>query len=862
MKRCRWTFLLVLVSCVLAFGQESKKFFDAPIVVTDPLFRMDDLGDMDGDGDPDAIGWWYYPSFPNDIRISVIQNHSTDGTFYFDNQRMDVHVPQLSGQNSMPWDSLLADFNGDGREEYVLVIRGELKVISLWFTPGILLDVFSRSQSVAHSGVTAGDFDGDGDLDFAVSDTTGLRFYLNINNQAFVDGPVLAAPGILRIVTGDTTGDGIDDVVALGSSNLRSFTLIGGVAALASTMSHGIVQEPGRPIKPSVGDVDGDSNLDVVVFSRFGNYAVFKGDGNGNFTTSGSLIGGPADRLIDIDLDGDLDGVCCGGTSFPVVYNTKKSDFLISLNDGNGVFSKSFSIPALGADRLAGAMDVDGDGDIDLVAGRSVYYADGPIVAPIVGHGRQGGVGLVGPVDLDGDSDMDLVDKINSMMVNSADGTFQSLPFFVVAPPSNQFTKLRGVGDFDGDGFVDFICDNLDTTTQLFLHMRLLRGDGNGHFSDLGPCSLPGIQFDDAAANPASPRWSFAADVDTDGDIDFVAGSADFVDNSRMWLNDGTGVFASGPALGKINQCYDLDDDGLNDLLLSDGSICWGIVGGNWSGPQLQSPFPLAKCQLDDVNNDGLMDILGHTGTQVLQLVNQGGRVFSVEQTPYIGIVFPQPENVFAGYLDLDGDGIKDLIRHGNLLDYPGTMRVLRSITNPSSASNPQATEWSRQVMNGDALVDVDGDGDLDLVGSRIYKNLRRRPIDSGIIRQFGAGTSGSGGFVPRLNGKGPLASGDTASLVVSGLLGGGSTFLVYGDLRLEQVGYPLPSLTNYTNATTIFSLYAQGAYNVPGVGDLNLSYIVPPNLSGLSFFFQVYVYDIGAPDQYSCSAGLEIRYQ
>ena len=44
-----------------ARAQESAALFDAPVIVSDHFHRFDQLLDLDGDGDSDAVGWWWLP---------------------------------------------------------------------------------------------------------------------------------------------------------------------------------------------------------------------------------------------------------------------------------------------------------------------------------------------------------------------------------------------------------------------------------------------------------------------------------------------------------------------------------------------------------------------------------------------------------------------------------------------------------------------------------------------------------------------------------------------------------------------------------------------------------------------------------
>ena len=139
------------------------------------------------------------------------------------------------------------------------------------------------------------------------------------------------------------------------------------------------------------GDVDGDGRPDLLVTNFSGeSNAFYRSDGKRTFkdASSSSGLGGPSMRtlgwgtaLADLDLDGDLDAFVLNGHVYPQADNPG-TDTSYAQPDQlyRNVGDARFEVEPLyaGPDRVsrAGALaDLDGDGDLDLVA----LELDGPV---------------------------------------------------------------------------------------------------------------------------------------------------------------------------------------------------------------------------------------------------------------------------------------------------------------------------------------------------------------------------------------------------------------------------------------------------------------------------------------------------
>jgi hypothetical protein len=274
-------------------------------------------------------------------------------------------------------------------------------------------------------------------------------------------------------------------------------------------------------------DLNGDGRLDLVTWTytpvtdASGIGRLFLGQADGTYVEDPAFaaldIRGYGHTIVagDYDNDGDSD-------LFMVEYthNDPREQFHLLLNDGTGHFTEVADAagvanrgwPLPWKSEGAQAVDVDGDGDLDLFAASHFYFNEGVVDGVPRFVDRRAALGLpqrfdegLKFLDFDNDGRLDLLlhhpSEGPQLWRNTGAG------FVQVPLPTHVFDKSYGanVADMNGDGFEDLIVAP-GTTTRT----RILLNTGRGTFVENPLTTVDGIGGDVMAFG----------DADGDGRLD------------------------------------------------------------------------------------------------------------------------------------------------------------------------------------------------------------------------------------------------------------------------------------------------------------------------------------------------------
>jgi hypothetical protein len=448
---------------------------------------------------------------------------------------------------------------------------------------------------------------------------------------------------------------------------------------------------------------------------------------------SGDKLDTYAIAAADFNNDGHIDIVIGNYDANQLQMNTGIGTFQIPID---------LSVGNRGTKSIV-AVDVNGDGYIDLIIGnyndanQLVLNNGGNNTNPFLDAevfelpGGNRWTESIAAVDIDDDGDIDLIfgnyggANQNQLLLNNggrAGNPFDSVDALDL-PGGGKWTYSVAAADIDNDGDIDLVIGNGENSPN----QLLLNNGGNGNpFEGVDAIDLPGDQL--------STRSIALADVNADGLIDLIIGNSGQADQlllnsagrkENLFTEEDTFDLPNGNSLTRSIVAADVDGDGdvdiiigndrqPNQLLLNSGGDRNPFKGAIVLDPPLggRSTFSIVAA---DVDSDGDLDLiignLGSSGHENELLINNGGDLNLLEGLIALDLSIDERSTTCIAAGDFDGDGNIDIIIGNN---YGATNQLILNkgregveVIYDLPGDNSDTTAIVAADVNGDGYTDV-----------------------------------------------------------------------------------------------------------------------------------------------------------
>ena len=611
------------------------------------------VGDFNGDGRLD-VALWGVSGADNASEVVIFLGNG-NGTFTYSSTYAAPNSTDFNpGSNSL----YVADFNGDGKLDLAALTPYNGVFIFLGKGDGTFQTAVGYStvdpnhpNDYTAYGLAVGDLNGDGKMDIAVTETSGMAVLLNNGNGTFgtatyYDSGIAPFESQMGIALGDVNGDKKNDIVITDYYGNVVLYLNQGSGKFAVK---GVIAKLGVsfPWLVSIADINGDKKMDVVLTDFWGEIWTFYGKGKGTFTA---------------------------GPVYPLQYwDSAPSNVILADFNGDGALD------------IFKAGDHYWKGQVTLGRGDGTFQTNQAYGWGVTGFGNN----LV-TADFNGDGFPDVAfswAKSNGMpafgvMLGSSHGALAAPTYvtYLSSTCSASYPEWIATGDVTGDGKADIVAtiQNYSGTGCPINEVAVFTGKGTGKFNKpVFYATGASVQSNDV----------FLADVNGDGKSDIVISNAD--GTISVLLNKGKGTFGTAALISSVAALSphlnalaiaDFNGDGKLDIAAASyypGSysnnvyILLGKGDGTFQAPITVAAAPpnvdTATLAAGDFNKDGKTDLLvtlegstgcsGYTGAAAyVVLLGKGDGTFTPGSLNCTGDDYP----VYPVVGDFNGDGTLD----------------------------------------------------------------------------------------------------------------------------------------------------------------------------------------------------------
>ncbi len=629
-----------------------------------------------------------------------------------------------------------------------------------------VVNPYGLQDAINNAATSFVDIDGDGDLDALIGNNNGSilvqRNTGSATQPAF--GAVAVNPyGLLGVGYSanpsfvDIDGDGdLDAFVCERFGNIQFQRNTGSAASPAfatATINPFGLTDVGSYGRPSFADIDGDGDLDAFFGIQPGNVVLQLNTGTASSPAFGAATTNPYGLLnvgafyaspsfVDIDNDGDLDAL----------LGNYAGNTVVQLNTGSATNPRfgAATVNPYGLQDVGfffnkaslTVVDIDGDGDLDV---------------------------LIGDLDANITVQLNTANPVAAVTTATANGTYgvgSVINLRIVFSENVIVTGTPSIALETGATDRAAVYTSGSGTTTLTFSYTVRAGDTAADLDvfNASALKLNGGSITDAAGNNAvltlaAPGATGSLGANANIVIDGVVprGALTFVPVLAVATISPYGLADVG--FGASPSFVDIDGDGDLDALIGEryGNTLLHLNTGSASNPAFATattnPYGLsdvgtfASLSLIDIDGDGDLDaLIGERNGNVVVQLNIGSAT-----SPVFGAATNRPYGLAnvgfyarPSFGDIDGDGDLDALI-GNSVGNTLVQLNTGSATSPAfgaATTNPYNLRYV-VFFASPSLVDIDGDGDLDvLIGNSDGNTVVQMNTGSATRPAFSSGTT------------------------------------------------------------------------------------------------------------------------